>query len=215
VKITKRRILGLATLGLMLAPVFASSITEAVTAGTTVRALVQNNISISNTNTSNTDLTITGGTGVKQSIDKDTVTVATNDPSGYTLKLGDNDASNDLCITPGSSCTGIPAHSGTFASPSLMSAANLWGYHIDDGTTTWCSTATNCGAALTLPVNSAATSTTLKFAKVKVNGSEDTIKTTSSTTAGDNTIFYYGVNVDAALTAGTYSDAITYTATAN
>jgi len=207
--------MGLATAGLLLAPIFASTAAQAVTAGTNVRALVQNNISISNTNTTNTDMTITGTAGVVQSINKDSVTVATNDPSGYTLKLGDADASTDLCTTPGSSCTGIPKTANTFVSPALMSAANVWGFHIDDGTTTWCSTATNCAAGLSLPVNSAATSGTVKFAQMAAAGSDNTLKTTAATTAGDVTDVFYGVNVNASQAAGTYSDTVTYTATAN
>jgi hypothetical protein len=207
--------LGLGITGLLMAPVFSSSLASAVTASTNVRALVQNNISISNTNTGNTDMSITGTTGVVQSINKDTVTVATNDPSGYTLQLGDSDASTDLCTSPSSSCTGIPKHSGTFATPTTMSAANVWGFHIDDGTTTWCSTATNCAAGLTLPVNSAATSSTVKFSQMYAAGSDKTLKTTAATTAGDNLDVFYGVNVNASQAAGTYSDQVTYTATAN
>jgi hypothetical protein len=199
---------------LLMAPIFASTIAEGV--GTNVRALVQSNITLSNTNTGNTDLTITGGAGVKQSIDKDTVTVATNDPDGYTLKLQDGDTSNHLCLTPGAACTGIGPTSGTGATPAFMATANTWGYHIDNGTTVWCSTASNCGAGLTLPVDSASTSTTLKYALVPLSsGTADTLKATASTTSGDNTAVFYGVNVDASQAAGTYSNTVVYTATVN
>lgn len=213
-KITKRRLLSLGVASFLLAPVFASSMAEAV--GTTVQVVVADNITLTNTNTGNTTLNILAGTGVKQSINKDTVTVATNSPNGYTLKIQDADASNHLCTAPGASCTGIGPTSGTGGTPALMSSANVWGYHIDNGTTTWCSTASNCAGALSLPVTSASTSSTVKFAQVPISsGSADTLKSTSSTTAGDNTDVFYGVNIDSSQASGTYSDTIVYTATVN
>lgn len=214
-RISHRRILGLATLSLLLAPAFASSTVQAV--GTTIQTVVSGQITaFSNTNTGNTNLNITSAAGVKQTIDKDTVSVSTNNTTGYTLKLQDSDASNALCITPGGGCTGIAATSGTTTTPAVMSGANQWGYHIDDGTTKWCSTAVNCGSLLTLPSANAATSSTLKFALVPLSsGSADTLKTTATTASSDTTPVYYAVNVDPTQASGTYADTVVYTAVAN
>lgn len=214
-KLSRRRILQLVTTSLLLAPVFASTITEGV--GTTVQTVVSGSITaFSNTNTTTTDVNVSSASGVKQSINKDTVSVSTNNATGYTLKLIDGDTSNALCITPGGSCTGIPATSATSSTPALMSGANQWGYHIDDGTTTWCSTATNCAAGLTLPSTSQAASTTVKFAQVPLSsGAADTLKTTSTTASGDTTPVYYAVNVDPTQASGTYRDDVVYTATVN
>ena len=215
VKITKRRLLGLATLGLLVAPLMSSSLTQAV--GTTVQSTVSGSITaFTNTNPTTTLIDITSASGTKQTINKDTVSISTNNATGYTLKLQDADTSNALCVTPGGSCTGIPATSGTHATPAIMSGANQWGYHIDDGTTTWCSTATSCASGLTLPSSNAATSTTLKFALVPLSsGSADTLKTTSTTASSDTTPVYYAVNVDPTQASGIYKDDVVYTAIAN
>jgi hypothetical protein len=214
-KITRRRFLGLATAILMMAPIFASSITQAV--GTTVQSVVSGSITaFSNTNPTTTSIDVSSASGVKQSINKDTVSVSTNNATGYTLKLADADTSNDMCVTPGGGCTGIPSTSATSTTPAFMSAANQWGYHIDNGTTTWCSTAVNCASLLTLPSTSTAASATLKFAKVPLSsGTADTLKTTATTASGDTTPVYYAINVDPTQASGTYKDDVVYTATVN
>jgi hypothetical protein len=214
-KITRRRLLGLATAGLMMAPIFASSVTQAV--GTTVQSVVSGSITaFSNTNPATTSIDVSSVAGVKQSINKDTVSISTNNATGYTLKLADADTSNAMCITPGGACTGIPATAATSAAPAFMSTANQWGYHIDDGTTLWCSTATLCASGLGLPVTSAAASATLKFAQVPLSsGTADTLKITATTASSDTTPVYYGINVDPTQASGTYKDNVVYTATVN
>jgi hypothetical protein len=214
-KITKHRLLGLATAGLMLSPLFASSMTQAV--DTTVQTVVAGSITaFTNTNPTNTSIDVSSASGVKQTINKDTVSISTNNATGYTLKLIDSDTSNALCVTPGGACTGIPSTAATSAAPAIMSSANQWGYHIDDGTTLWCSTATLCASGLGLPSTSAATSATLKFAKVPLSsGTADTIKTTATTASSDTTPVYYAVNVDPTQASGTYKDDVVYTATVN
>jgi hypothetical protein len=209
-KITRRRLLGLATAGLMMAPIFASSVTQAV--GTTVQSVVSGSITaFSNTNPATTSIDVSSVAGVKQS-----VSISTNNATGYTLKLADADTSNAMCITPGGACTGIPATAATSAAPAFMSTANQWGYHIDDGTTLWCSTATLCASGLGLPVTSAAASATLKFAQVPLSsGTADTLKITATTASSDTTPVYYGINVDPTQASGTYKDNVVYTATVN
>ena len=214
--ITKRRILGLATLGLVIAPVFASSLASANTASTTISSVITANITAFTTS-GTVNVNASSASGVKQTVNTDLITISTNDTSGYTLKLQDADTSNALCITPGSSCTGIPSTSATSSSPALMSTANQWGYHID-GTTSWCTGGgSTCGATFgtTLSSNQAA-SGTLNFAKVPLSsGTADTLKTTATTASGDTTYVWYGVNIDPTQASGTYTDSVTYTATAN
>jgi hypothetical protein len=198
-----------------MAPVFSSSLASANTQSTTLSSVVAANITAFTTN-GTVNVNVSSASGVKQTVNTDAVTISTNDSAGYTLTLQDGDASNALCITPGGSCTGIPATSATTSSPAIMSGANQWGFHRDDGTTTWCSTATNCGATFGTSLSSnAATSTTLKFAAVPVNGSPYTLKTTATTASSDVTNIWYGVNIDPTQASGTYTDSVTYTATAN
>jgi hypothetical protein len=199
----------------MMAPIFASSLASANTASTTLSSVVSANITAFTTN-GTVNVNTSSASGIKQTVNTDTVTISTNDTAGYTLKLEDGNNSDALCTSPGAGCTGIPATSGTFATPIIMSVANVWGYHIDDGTTTWCSTASNCGATFGTSLSSnQATSATLKFAKVPVAASPDTLKTTASTASSDTTNIWYGVNIDPTQASGTYTDSVTYTATAN
>jgi hypothetical protein len=209
VKITKRRVLGLATAGLMMAPIFASSLTSAAT--TTVSSVVSPAITAFTTS-GTVNVNVSSASGVKQTVNTDTVTISTNDANGYTLTLQDSDAT----VTLGSGGNTIPAHSGTTTTPSLMSAANVWGFHIDNDGIKWCSSGTTCGSTFgtTLSTNQTA-SATLKFAAMPASGSPYTIKTTSATASGDTTSVWYGVNVDPTQASGTYTDSVTYTATAN
>jgi hypothetical protein len=217
VKLTRRRLLGLATAGLLMAPIFASSIASADTASTTLTSVVTGAITAFTTS-STVAIAVASASGTKQTVNTDVVTISTNNSTGYTLKLEDGNNSDALCTSPGLGCTGIPATAGTFAVPAIMSGVNQWGYHIDPvvPSTTWCSTATNCGTTFGTSLSSnQATSATLKFAKVPVGGSPDTIKTTATTASSDVTDVWYGVNVDPTQASGSYSDAVTYTATAN
>jgi hypothetical protein len=85
-----------------------------------------------------------------------------------------------------------------------------------DGATKWCNSGTTCGSTFGTSLSSnQAASATLKFAKVPLAGSPDTLKTTSTTASSDVTNVWYGVNVDPTQASGTYTDSVTYTATAN
>jgi hypothetical protein len=215
VKISKRRLIGLATAGLMIAPIFASSLASADTASTTISSAVTAAITAFTTS-GTVNVNVASTSGVKQTVNTDAVTISTNDSAGYTLTLQDGNGSNELCITPGGSCTGIPAHAGTTGTPTLMSVANVWGFHLDNDGTKWCSSGSTCGATFGTSLSSNQTSSaTLKFASIPSNGSPYTVKTTSTTASSDVTYVWYGVNIDPTQTSGTYTDSVTYTATAN
>lgn len=210
-KITKRRILGLATVGLMMAPVFASSLASADTNSTTISSAVTAAITAFTTS-GTVNVNTSSASGVKQTVNTDAVTISTNDSAGYTLTLQDGDATTAL-VSGGNN---IAAHSGTTTTPTLMSAANVWGFHLDNDGAKWCSAGSTCGATFGTSLSSnQASSATLKFAAMPASGSPYTVKTTSSTASSDVTNVWYGVNIDPSQASGTYTDSVTYTATAN
>jgi hypothetical protein len=177
-------------------PVAAS----AVTATTTISSVISPVISLSTSGTVNLNAT-PAGAGV-QTIASDTATVSTNDTAGYTLKLGETGAGTTL-VSGGNT---IPASSGTQASP-VAETANSWGYRVDG--------VGGFGAGPTSPASNAAISGSITFAGVAASGSPNTIKTTSTTASGDTTSIWYGVAVDTTQPTGTYTNSVTYTATAN
>lgn len=140
------------------------------------------------------------GAGV-QTINKDVVTVSTNNSAGYNLKLNETTATSAL--TSGSNT--IPATSGTFAAP-IAQAVNTWGYRVDGAGT--------FGAGPTSVVSNQAIGA-LKFAAVPATASPDTLKSTSATATNDVTNVWYGVAVNTATPSGAYTNSVTYTATTN
>jgi hypothetical protein len=86
-------------------------------------------------------------------------------------------------------------------------ANNTWGYRVDG--------LGGFGAGPTTSANSAAVSGSIKFAGVAASGSPNTIKTTATTASGDTTTIWYGVATTTAQAAGTYTNSVTYTVTAN
>lgn len=187
---------GIAVLALLAIPAIAN----AATASTTVSSTISPVISLLSSNgTVNINATPTGS-GV-QTIASDTVTVSTNDTAGYTLKLGETGASGAL-VSGGNS---IAAVSGTQASP-VAETANTWGYRLDG--------VGGFGAGPTSAVSNVAISSA-KFAAIPATASPDTLKTTSSTASNDTTTVWYGVAVNTSQPTGTYTNSVTYTATAN
>ena len=188
---------GMVSLLLASTPVIASAASNSST--TTVSATVTAVISISTSTTVNISLTPTSG-GVVSSA-SDSVSVSTNNTAGYNLTLADSDATTSL--TSGGNT--ITAHSGTFASPTALTAGK-WGYRIVGAggfTAGAYSGETNQG------------SSTSTWAGVPATGSAVTVKSTASTATNDTTTVWYGVKVDSSQPTGTYSDTVTYTATTN
>ena len=165
---------------------------------TTINANLGSTISVSSSGT--VTINITPVAGGSQTSASDTVSVSTNNSSGYALTLADSDATTTLANGGNT----IAAHAGTQASPTAL-ANNSWGYHVDSiggfGT----------GGA----VESNVTSSSIKYAGVPATGSPNTIKTTATTASGDTTTVWYGVKADTTNPNGTYTDTVTYTATTN
>jgi hypothetical protein len=70
------------------------------------------------------------------------------------------------------------------------------------------------GAAVTTAISSAVIGT-IKFAPVPATASPDTLKTTATTATNDTTTVWYGIAVNTTAQPGTYTNSVTYTATAN
>ena len=191
-KIAKNTLLSSAILGLALLPLGE---TYAVGANTTINATIASVISISNVATSTTSNTISlnlapTAAGSDTQTANDVVSVSTNNATGYNLTLSmASSASNNSLISGANS---IGATSGSFAAPAVL-ATNSWGYRVDS-------------------VGSFGTGTQT-FAFVPF-GSADTIKTVNTPASADKTTITYGIKVDATKPTGTYSNQVTYTATA-
>ncbi len=179
---------------------FTSAIVSAATASTTISSIISPVISLFTTSgTVNVDVVPTGSGA--QTIASDTVTVSTNDSSGYTLQLAETGAGSTMV----SGSDTIPASAGTQGSPIAMSA-NTWGYRVDG--------LGGFGAGPTSGQSSASIGS-IKFAAVPATGSPNTIRTTSGTASNQTTTVWYGVAADTSQPSGTYTNSVTYTATAN
>jgi hypothetical protein len=194
--ITKITVSAVALLGLLVVPastLYAVSDSE----DTIVNALIGSSISITTSGTVNVSVTpVSGGS---QSSASDTVTVATNNDSGYALTMEDSDSDTDL-VNGGNT---IAAHAGTHASPTAL-ANNRWGYAVAGGDFDVSYSALNN-----------VTSSGSLWAGMPENGSPVTLKTTATTTAGDVTTVWYSVKADTSNPNGTYTDTVNYTATTN
>jgi hypothetical protein len=187
-------------MSLLLGFVVTPAIAGAATTTTTINSQIGSVISaLTSSGTVTADVLPTGAGA--QTISSDTVTVSTNNSSGYTLLLADSDATNTLV----SGSNTIGPNSGTQGSP-VAQTANKWGYRVDS--------VGGFGAGPTSSQSSAAIGT-IKFAPVPINSTPDTLKTTATTASGDTTTVWYGVSANTSQPTGQYTDSVTYTATAN
>lgn len=177
------------------------TVASAATASTTISSNISSVISLLTTNgTVNVNVVPTASGA--QTIASDTVTVSTSDTSGYTLDVAETGAGSGL-VSGGNT---IPASSGSQTTPVAM-AANTWGYRVDS--------LGGFGAGPTSGQSSGAVSGSIKFAAIPATGSPNMIKTTAGTASNDTTTVWYGVTANTAQPNGTYTNSVTYTATAN
>lgn len=189
--------MAVSVLGVAFTPVIASAASSS--ANTVINANIGSTISVTTATPVTINLTPTAG-GVVSSA-SDTVSVSTNNATGYTLTLADNDATTNLV----SGSDTIAAHTGTQASPTTLTNGR-WGYRVDG--------VGGFGAGPTSAETNNASSTTT-WAGVPATGSPNTLKTTSTTASNDQTTVWYGVRVNTTQPNGTYTDTVTYTATTN
>lgn len=115
-----------AVAGLVASPMaFAAQVNT--TSNTTVCATIGSTISV--TSSPLVTISITPVSGGGQAAATDTVTVNTNNATGYVLNLKDGDATNTLA----KGTDNIPATAGTFASPIVL-VNNTWGFAIGQNT---------------------------------------------------------------------------------
>lgn len=184
------------------APIGVSAVSN--TSTTTVTADVQPVISISSG--ANVGLSLTpDATGVISSA-SNTVTVSTNNSTGYSLAIKDSDATTTLASGANSFTTN--------ASPTVADAlANgEWGWAVPSGTTGVGVTAFGASYSA-LDSSSVLTST---WAGVNNNaGAAVNIKTTSATATSDATTVWFAARANTSQPTGSYTGAVTYTATTN
>lgn len=192
-KLLKQSGIGLATLAVLVTPVAVSAAVD--TASTVINATVGSTITVSSA--SPVTLNLTPGTSPTLSTASDTVTVSTNNSTGYVLSLANADANTSLV----SGANTIAAHTAPSTTPTVL-AENRWGYAV-------------AGAPFdaTYTAQNNVSTNTPKFAGVPASTTPVTLKTTSSTAAADTTTVWYGVRVNASQATGTYTDTVTYTAT--
>jgi hypothetical protein len=145
------------------------------------------------------------GSGVVTSA-SDTVTVNTNNTTGYNLTVADSDATTTLA----SGGNTFAAHSGTKAAPTAL-ANNTWGFAVATGTT---GIGTN-GFDASYSAETNATSSATKWAGMPASGSPVLLKSTTTTATNDTTSVWYAAKATTAQPSGTYTDTVTYTATTN
>lgn len=171
--------------------------TYAATSTSTINGTVNSTITV---NSSGPVAISTAPTSVAvASSAKDTVSVSTNNESGYTLTLETNTADRNL----NNASESITPSSGTLNSPAPL-ADNTWGYRVDAAG----------GFTGTTVAETNVTSSAHDWAGVPESGNGDTIKTTTTTASNDETDVWYAMSADSSMPSGTYSNTVVYTATA-
>lgn len=168
-------------------------------ADTTISVDVNGGITLFTTSGTVTLGAITPDSTGKQSTNNDEVTVTTNDNDGYTLALKDADTTYTLA----SGGDSFAASSGTPASPITL-INNTWGWRVDD----LAGFGSGPGAVI-----SSASPSALTYAAIPANGSPYTINSSASS-GTEVTDVWYSARANDSQPSGTYSDLVTYTASA-
>lgn len=187
-----------AALAIAAAPVLATAQSSGE-ADTQIIATVGNTLSINATGT--VDLALTpGASGSVTSIGASTVTVTTNETSGYNLTLEDEDSNTSL-ISGANSIDS--SNNGTYATPTTLQAGQ-WGYAVAGGA---------FDSSYTVGDNTGTGSEL--FAEVPASGAADIIKNRPGVAQADTTSVYFGVRVNGTQPSGAYADTVTFTASTN
>lgn len=191
-----------ASAAIIASPALVSAASD--TENTTISVAVGSVISVSTGASVAISLTPTSG-GVLSS-NSDTVTVSTNNATGYNLSVADSDATTTLA----SGGDSFAASSGTKVAPIAL-ANNTWGVAVATGTT---GIGTNgFDASYSVETNNA--SSTSVWAGMPASGSPMMLKTTAATATNDATTVWYAAKATTAQPNGTYTGTVTYTATTN
>lgn len=173
--------LAIATTSVLAALPISSAFAATSSANTTINANINSIISVSATPTVN--ITATPGVSDGVGTGNATVSVSTNNASGYNLSIKDLDSNTSL--TSATASASISAHDGTALAPTAL-GVNKWGYRL-----------AGFGADL----------------YAGVTASDVQIKTTSTTANDDQTVVTFAVRVDATQKSATdYTDTVVFTA---
>ena len=196
-KIIKYTSIVLTSAAIVALPVFSAS---AETSNTVITATIGSTISVQST--SNVALNINPtATQAKASSGKATVTVSTNNATGYNLKIGMNGADRNL----NKATDNITAHAGTLAAPTAL-ANNTWGYRVEN--------VGGFNAGNVTPENNV-NDLAGTFAGVPAQGTEEQIKNHNAAVQSNTTDVLFGAKVDATKPSGAYTGTVVFTATAN
>ena len=191
-----RTALGISALGVALLPV-ATYAATASTSNIQISAAIGSAISINTPTAVAVSLTPTAAGPV--SIGSHTVTVSTNNSTGYKLYLKDADATLNLV----SGANNITPTAGSAGTPAALSAMNTFGYAVAG--------APFAGSYTTGDNRVYSASETF----AGITASDVQIKNTATTATNENTSVYWAVRADTSLPNGTYTDNVVYTAITN
>ena len=160
---------------------------ETATTNVKAQAIVGDSIAIS----SSADTITMNDVKANQEINKSsaTITVQTNNATGYSVSIKDTDSDTALKPTDGGTAEGIPAKVP-------VKGSNGWGYMVSS-------------------VSEGLTNDATDYAAVKSGPAPIVSKNSASAAAGDTFELTFGVTVDTTIAAGTYEDQVTLTATTN
>ncbi len=201
-KVIQQGIIGCLVAGLAAGSLPAIASAATATANTTINATVESTISMSSSGT--VTLNITPVSGGAQTSASDTVTVSTNNATGYKLTLKDADTT----LTLANGLNTIAASSNTMSGATTL-ANNTWGFAVASATPGVASNTFD--ASYTVFSNQASHAS--KWAGI--TSSDQQIKSTTSTASSDTTTVWYSAKADTTKPSGTYSDIVVYTATTN
>ena len=179
-------------------------VVSAINYGTGTYGSCQYNLcGITISDSGSTNLSVTPTSGGSCTIASNTVSVLTDDSSGYTLELNDTTTNNALI----NGTSSINSTSGTQASPIAL-ISNKWGYRVD-GIGGFGSGPTSAHSNISPP------STT--FAQVPSEPTQPDILSNTSSAADPavNTTVWYGVCADLTIPSGSYTTQVTYSAVTN
>lgn len=185
---------------LLLASIAVPGVISAASETTIITANLGSTISLTTSGTVSINITPTSSGSASSA--SDTVSVSSNNTSGYTLSLKDSDTV--LTLTKGSDT--IDNHTGSFDSPSTL-ANNSWGYRVD-----------GVGSFGSGPTSAETNQANLTGTWAGIKSSSDTddvLKVTSSVALDDETIVWFGVKADTSKPNGAYTNTVVYTATTN
>jgi hypothetical protein len=171
--------------------------------GGTYGSCQYNSCSLTISSNGTLSINVTPAPGGACSTQDDTVSVLTDDPSGYTLSLTNSNTNTALL----NGLAAINSTTATQASPATL-VANQWGYRVDG--------VGGFGVGPTTAQTNVSPDSILFAGVPASNANPDTIASTSG--AADpavNTYVWYSVCTGTTIASGTYTTQITYTAITN